>query len=78
MKITKEELQDYNKNGRDSKLGMVQWVLQSRKPKDVIDIEDSGVKTEREEVMEALDDMGVTYKKNQSTKSLKDLLTKGE
>jgi len=72
ISITREELKDYNENG--NKEGLVKYVLNKRngKPK-VLEPE---VKTEREEVMEALDGLGIEYKKNQSTKSLKELLVK--
>lgn len=69
MIITRKEIQDYNKNGKSSGLGMVKWVEQSRKK--TIELP---VKTEREELMEILDAEGISYKKNASTESLKELL----
>lgn len=69
MDISREELREYNKNGRDSGLGMLKWVEQYRKKTVALP-----VKTEREEIMEILDAEGVEYKKNASTESLKKLL----
>lgn len=74
LNISREELQDYNQNGKGKGKDMITYILDKRKGKQV-DTEPV-VKTEREEVMEALDDLGIEYKKNQSTKSLKELLVK--
>lgn len=76
VNITREELKDYNLNGKgkDKDKDMVTYVLDKRKGKQIDN--EPVVKTEREEVMEALDDLGIGYKKNQSTKALKELLVK--
>lgn len=74
VNITREELKDYNLNGKGKDKDMVTYVLDKRKGKQIDN--EPVVKTEREEVMEALDDLGIGYKKNQSTKALKELLVK--
>ena len=74
VNITREELKDYNLNGKGKGKNMVTYILDKRKGKQIDN--EPVVKTEREEVMEALDDLGIEYKKNQSTKSLKELLVK--
>lgn len=72
MVITKKELQEYNKS--DKSLSMVEFVEQSRKTVTANVVKS---KSEREELMEVLDSMGVEYKKNMKTSDLK-LLVEGE
>lgn len=71
MVITKKELQEYNKS--DKKLSLVEFV---EKQRNIIDVEvvDTKKKSERDEVMDMLDSMGIEYKKNAKTSDLKQLL----
>ena len=74
MRISREELQAYNKS--DKTQDMVMFVEGFRKGNKLIkaNIVEEKKNSERQDIMEQLDSMGVEYKKNAKTADLKAML----
>jgi len=74
MRISREELQAYNKS--DKTQDMVMFVEGFRKGNKLIkaNVVEEKKNSERQDIMEQLDSMGVEYKKNAKTADLKAML----
>jgi hypothetical protein len=74
MTVTKAELQAYNKS--DKSVDMITFIEGFRKKSKAITVEVKEEKkgSERQDIMEQLDSLGVEYKKNAKTADLKAML----